>query len=52
MNWLRRFFGKLERRWIPDPKERKMHDELVRERLGGGAVDAEELTGTADRSES
>ncbi|HET9879619.1 MAG TPA: hypothetical protein VFQ81_09980 [Candidatus Limnocylindria bacterium] len=33
LNWLRRRFAILERRWIRDPEERTEHQELVRERM-------------------
>lgn len=33
LNWLRRRFRKLERRWIPDEEHRTAHDERVRDRL-------------------
>lgn len=41
MNWLRRLFSKLERRWIRDPKEREEHDEVVRARLKGNVSEDE-----------
>jgi hypothetical protein len=33
LNWVRRVFGALERRWIPDSLERSRHQALVRHRL-------------------
>ncbi|MCV0403268.1 MAG: hypothetical protein K5924_06115 [Chloroflexi bacterium] len=33
LNWLRRRFRKLERRWIPDEEHRTAHEERVRDRL-------------------
>jgi hypothetical protein len=41
MNWLRRLFGKLERRWIRNPDEREEHDEVVRARLKGNLSEEE-----------
>ena len=46
MNWLRRLFGKFERRWIHDPTERREHDEVVKARLKGN-LSEDETSGEA-----